>query len=221
MCMLVQPGFCCFFPSWWTSKLRHSRLAWCWLTNNVLLVNLVGCCVNQHPKWLIKKHCQSFEFSKWWVFNFIVSLKLMSGAFRGRISPCCFLTGHPFAGTVKERTNRKWVRKRAGKREKTLSIHDLWTTGQKHPVKCWSLGRQLFLVVEGWINALLSMVMTSKHTEINTLFLWRCNMDAWKEILFLLSKSEDRETALNRLTSTVPYWCLGQSRIFHEQNTIY
>lgn len=120
MCMLVQPGFCCFFPSWWTSKLRHSRLAWCWLTNNVLLVNLVGCCVNQHPKWLIKKHCQSFEFSKWWVFNFIVSLKLMSGAFRGRISPCCFLTGHPFAGTVKERTNRKWVRKRAGKREKTL-----------------------------------------------------------------------------------------------------
>lgn len=125
MCMLVQSGFCCFFPSWWTNKLRHSRLAWCWLTNNVLLVNLVGCWENQQiqiPKWLIKKHCQSFEFSKWWVCNFILSLELMSGAFRGRISPCCFLTGHPFAGTKKEKTNRKWVRKRAGKRKK-LSFH--------------------------------------------------------------------------------------------------
>lgn len=116
---------------------------------------------------------------------------LMLGALRGRISPCCFLTGHPFAGAIKKENKQEMSQEESRKEGKILFSSVTYELQvKKHPVKCWSLGCQLFLEVEGWINALLSMVMTSQHMEINTLFLWRCNMDAWKEILFLLRKSE-------------------------------
>ncbi len=84
--------------------------------------------LKKHPKWHETPQKDSIV---------ILALKLLFGALRGRISPCCFLTGQPLAGTIKkEKKQETSQEERAGKEEKLFPSVTCEPQVKKHSAKC-------------------------------------------------------------------------------------